>query len=231
MSSTTRIHPDAVVEALVARATRSNVKRTLRALHDLCQKHYEAGARDFSLSCIGRKAEECGIIGYRSLYNQSSEIYRELVAMWSAYSGPARALPPKAPTRDDYLMKIQDPAIRILVQRVIAERDSLKAQLNLLKGTTLGTIDLRPLGMNISSDPESGPRAVLMLSAQLSERERAALKGAISHQKMKDEGWVEGPQGEISVEGSKRVVFDRGFTSAMRKVLGEMPTNAMDFSG
>ncbi len=35
MSSTTSIHPDPVLQALLAKASRSNIKRTLIALHDI----------------------------------------------------------------------------------------------------------------------------------------------------------------------------------------------------
>lgn len=223
MSSTTSIHPDAVLEALLAKATRANVRRTLNALHELCRKNYQAGMHDFSIAFIGRKAEEAGVFSYRSLYNQAAQVYRELIQAWAAYSGPARALPPRAQASYGYLMKIQDPAVRILVQQVIAERDSLKAQLNLLKGTTLGSIDLRPLGASIVSDPENGPKAVLMPAAQLTEPEREALKAAISAEFLENEGWYEGERYEIRVKKSKRIVFQRGFTSAIRKLLGVEP--------
>lgn len=231
MPSTTSIHPDAVLEALLAKPSRSNVKRTLNALHDLCRKHYQAGMRDFSIACIGRKAEEAGVFSYRSMYNQAAQIYRDLLQAWRAYSGPPRVLPPKTQASYGYLMKIQDPAVRILVQQVISERDTLRSQINLLKGTTLGTIDLRPLGASIVSDPENGPRTVLMPAAQLTESERESLRAAISPNTLYDNGWLEGERSEIRVELTGRIVFERGFTSAIRKVLGEKPSGVKDVTG
>ena len=221
MSSTTSIHPDEVLEALLAKPSRANVKRTLNSIHDLCRNHYQAGMRDFSLACIGRKAEEAGAFSYRSLYNQAAQVYRDLIQAWAAYSGPSRAVLPKARAKYDYLMKIQDPALRILVQQVIAERDTLRYDMNMLKGANLGTIDLRPLGAQIVSDPENGPMPVLMPAAQLMEDERLALKAALSPKFLEDQGWYEGDRGEIRVERTKRIVFERGYTSAIRKVLGQ----------
>ncbi|MCE1204922.1 MAG: hypothetical protein LWW79_10000 [Holophagaceae bacterium] len=220
MSSTTSIHPDKVLDALLSAPRRANVKRTLNSLHDLCRKYYQGGFRNFTLACIGRKAEHAGLFSYRSLYNNKAQAYRDLIQAWASYSGPSQELPSKVQARYDFLMKIQDPAVRILVQQVIAERDTLKFDMNLLKGTTLGTIDMRPLGANIISDPESGPTAVLMPTAQLTPSERKALLSAISPKFLEGEGWIEGERGEIKDKRTTRIVFEMGFSSAIRKLLG-----------
>ena len=223
MSFTTSIHPDAVLEALLAKHRRSNVTRTLIALHDICREHHAAGLRDFSIASIGRKVEEAGLMSYRSLYNPASQIYRDLIQAWGAYAGPSLSPPAKTLASHDYLLKIHDPAIRMIMQATIAERDTLKAQMNLIKGSDLGKgiIDRRPLGATILSNPATGPTALLMPAAQLNESEREALKAAISPQFLKDEGWEEGERGEI--KKGRRVVFKRGFTSAIRRILGDQP--------
>ncbi len=226
MSSTTNIHPEEVLQALLAQPRRSNVKRTLQALHELCRKHHEAGLRDFSIACIGRKAEEAGLFVSKILYNPASQPYKDLIQAWGAYAGPPVALPPKTLASHDYLLRIEDPAIRMIMQAIIAERDMLKSQINLIKGSHLGTVDLRPLGAKIISHPEAGPTVVLMPAAQLTEGEREALKAAISTEFLKDEGWSEGERGEIK-NAKGRILFPRGFTSAIRKILGEQPQTGM----
>lgn len=221
MSSITNIHPDAMMEILLARPHRSNVRCTLLALHDLCRKHYGAGLKDFSIACIGRKADEAGLLGYRSLYNRTSQVYRDLIQAWAAYSGPPVISRPKTLASHEYLLKIPDPAIRMIMQATIAERDNLKAEINLLKSGNVGTIDLRPIGAEIMSSSKAGVTAILMPSAQLTEDERMALKASVSPKFLVDEDWFEGERGEIRTLKSNRVVFERGFTSAIRKVLGQ----------
>jgi len=50
----------------------------------------------------------------------------------------------------DYLMRIEDPAIRSIVEAIVAERDKLRAQVNFLKAHAQVTIDRRPLGAIVS---------------------------------------------------------------------------------
>ena len=221
MSSTTNIHPEEVLKALLAQPRRSNVKRTLQALHDLCHNHYEAGLRDFSIASIGRKAEEAGLFVCGILYNPSSKIYKDLITAWGAYAGPAVVLPKKTLANHDYLMRIEDPALRMIMQAIIAERDTLKAQINLIKSSHLGTVNLRPLGAHIVSHPDAGPVAVVMPSVNLTDGEREALRSAISPAFLKGEGWEEGERGEIKMR--HHVLFKNGFTFAIRKILGDQP--------
>jgi hypothetical protein len=116
-------------------------------------------------------------------------------------------------------MKIDDPAIRSIMQATIAERDKLKAQLNVLKAHTQVTVDLRPLGAEIVSNP-SGPTAVLAMAAQLTSSQREALQKAVSSEFLDDQGWSEGSRGEI-LNDKGRTLFEVGYTKAIRKVLGE----------
>lgn len=217
MSSTTTIHPDEVFRALLAGPQRNQVKRTLQGLHDLCRKHYEAGNRDFSITSVGRKAEEAGLFVAKILYNRTSKIYKDLIMAWRAYAGPPEVIPKKILASHDYLMRIDDPAIRMIMQGIISERDSLRAQINLIKGSTIGTVDLRPLGACIVSHPDAGPSVVLMAEATLTGGEREALKASISREFLQGEGWEEGDHGEI--RKGRRVLFRPGFASAIRKIL------------
>ena len=47
---------------------------------------------------------------------------------------------------DEYVTRISDPAVRILVQGVIAQRNKLKAKLDTLKAATKVVVDRLPEG-------------------------------------------------------------------------------------
>ncbi len=218
MNRTTDIHPDAVLESLLAKAERSNRRNNLTRMHELCRKQHEADSRDFSLSFIGRLAEADAIMKGRALYNALSADYRALIEAWAAYAGPPVPKPTKILASHDYLMRIEDPAIRSIMQAIVAERDKLKAQLNTLKAHTQIVVDRRPLGATLSV-ATGAPVAVVEMSAQLTPSEREALEKAVSADYLEDRGLKEGSHGEIINERG-RTVFEVGFVWAIRKVLG-----------
>ncbi|AMQ41830.1 gamma-mobile-trio protein GmtX [Aeromonas veronii] len=219
MSSTTDIHPDTVLASLLAKAERSNRRNNLTRMHELCRKQYEAESRDFSVPTIGRLAEADGIMKGRALYNAQSADYKALIEAWAAYAGPATPKPTKTLASHDYLMRIEDPAIRSIMQAIVTERDKLKAQLNTLKAHTQVVVDRRPLGATITSTT-GAPVAVVELSAQLTPSEREALQKAVSADYLEDRGLKEGSHGEI-VNERGRTIFDVGFAWAIRRVLGD----------
>lgn len=220
MNSTTDIHPDAVLESLLAKAERSNRRNNLTRMHEICRKQHETGSRDFSLSAIGRLVEAESIMKGRALYNAQSADYKSLIEAWAVYAGPPAPKVPKTLASHDYLMRIEDPAIRSIMQAVIAERDKLRAQLNVLKANTQVTVDRRPVGATVSAAPGTQPVTVLALSAQLTPSEHEALQKAVSHDYLEERGLREGSHGEIINERG-RTVFEVGFARAIRKVLGD----------
>lgn len=219
MNGMTDIHPDALLASLLDKGGRSNRRANLTKMHELCRRQHTAGSRDFSLPAIGRLAETEGILKGRALYNAPSADYRALIQAWAAYAGPAAPKLQKTLASHEYLMRIEDPAIRSIMQAIIAERDKLKAQLNVLKANTQVTVDRRPLGATVSAAPGVPPVAVLALSAQLTPSEREALQKAVSADYLEERGFKEGSHGEI-VNERGRVVFEVGFARAIRKVLG-----------
>lgn len=188
MNGASDIHPDMVLESLLAKGGRSHRKANLSKMHELCRRQHEAGSRDFAISSIGRLAEAEGIMKGRALYNVQSADYRALIEAWGAYAGPPAPKPPKTLVSHEYLMRIEDPAIRSIMQAIIAERDKLKAQLNVLKANTQVTVDRRPLGATVSSAPGAQPVAALALSAQLTPSEREALQKAVSADHLEERG-------------------------------------------
>lgn len=221
MNGMTDIHPDAVLASLLNKGGRSNRRGNLAKMHELCRRHHAVGSRDFSLSAIGRLAEAEGILKGRALYNAPSADYRALIEAWAAYAGPAAPKPAKTLASHEYLMRIEDPAIRSIMQSIIAERDKLKAQVNVLKANSHVTVDRRPMGVTVSAAPGMQPLAVLALSAQLTDSERESLQKAVSAGYLEERGLKEGTHGEI-VNERGRTVFEVGFARAVRKVLGEV---------
>lgn len=218
----TTIHPDAVLEAILAKGMRSQKVHNLKQLHVICTQHYQSQQsrlRDFSLPTIGRICEKHGLFKARILYNAASSDYIELISAWAAFSGPSSVKGPKEPkllASHEYLMKIEDPAIRILMQSVISERDKLRAQLNLLKSQTKIVINRQPLGATIS--PGSPGTPVLMVDARLTDSERTSLQKAVSSEFFKSQSMEEGRHGQVTKGG--RIIYDIGYTAAIKKILG-----------
>lgn len=219
----TDIHPDAVLGALLDKGPRSHKVANLKALHGICASQHAIktqAVRDFSLSAIGRLCEEKGLFKARVLYNAASEDYVTLIKAWAAYSGTPNIKPPKKeiapPAGHAYLMRIEDPAVRSIMQSVIIERDKLKAQLALLKSKSSIVVNQRPLGATIAPGDEGVP--VLEIGAQLTDSERDALQQAISKTFLADQGWEIGQDGDV-ITTTGRTLFEPGFVTAIHKVL------------
>ncbi len=220
MSKRAAPHPDDVLDALLQGCTREQKRQNLRRLHELCAAQY-AGSKDFSLPVVGKLWEAAGGIKARALYNAPSEDYRTLIQAWEKHAGPVevRAAEPKGKASHDFVARIDDPAIRALVQGALIERDKLQAEVNLLKSLTHLTLDRSP--SLPSPAPSNAPALALPSPRQsLTPSEREALERAVSVDFLSDQGWSEGRSGEVLNEKGRRI-FEPGFTRAIRKVLAQ----------
>lgn len=213
------IHPDDVLQALLKKSARSQKEANLRKLHEVCAAQH-GGSKDFSLPAIGRLWEAAGGIKARALYNAASEDYRTLIKAWADFSGPVEVSPAtaKESRRYSFLARIEDPAVRSLVQGVVIERDKLVGEVNLLKSLSTLTINRAP---SLATTPPASAPALLPATTSpttLTDSERAALERAISPDFLDGEGWVETKNGAVKKENG-RTIFDPGFTKAIRKML------------
>lgn len=218
------IHPDEVLEALLAKGCRRDKEEKLRKLHELCavefQRHSQ-GARDLSLANMSRIAECHGLFKARTIYNRQSEDYAYLIKAWEMHNGPKKAKQLKEETvaseKYAFLKKIEDPAIRGMCHMAIIERDKLRAELNLVKSQTGIVVDMRPLGAEISKGTTNV--AVIEPAAQLTDSERNALNLSIDQIVLAQRKWRLGETGEI-LDERDRFVFHPGFATGIAKILG-----------
>jgi hypothetical protein len=216
------IPPDQVLETLKS-GVRPQKQRNLDIIHAVCRELHELGSRDFSLATVGRMSEARHGMSRNALYNKTSEDFRTLIAAWSTFAGePAkRQLSPLKPlAEEDLLRKIDDPALRSLLGGIVAERNRLRGEVNLLKRNASIVIDRRTLPGHAHVTPEGQVMQVLSPLANLTDTEIAALRKAIAPEFISQEGWREGPHGEI-LNAKGRILFDIGFANAVRKLLGE----------
>jgi hypothetical protein len=216
------IHPDAILETLKAGA-RPQKQRNLGIIHAVCRDLHELGSRDFSLATVGRMSEERNGMSRNALYNKTSEDFRTLVAAWATFAGePARkhTTPLKPLPEEDLLRRIDDPALRSLLGGIVAERNRLRGEINVLKANANVVIERRALPGHAHVLPEGQVMHVLSPLANLTDSETAALRKAISPEFLSQEGWQKGPHGEI-INAKGRTLFDVGFANAVRKLLAE----------
>jgi hypothetical protein len=217
------IHPDEVLNTLKSDA-RPQKQRNLDILHAVCRELHGLGSRDFSLATIGRMSEDRNGMSRNALYNKTSEDFRTLIGAWSSLAGEttkkqAASLKPLAEV--DLLRRIDDPALRSLLGGIVAERNRLRGEVNLLRANANVVIDRRTLPGQVRVMPEGQVMQVLSPLANLAESEIAALRKAISPDFLGQEGWREGPHGEI-INAKGRTLFDVGFANAIRKLLTEL---------
>jgi hypothetical protein len=201
-------HPNNFLAELLAKGGRPMRLRNLQSIHELCRLEHESGSREISVASIGKLCEREGILKARGLYNAPLADYRALILCWAEFAGPPVAKPVKALASDDFISRIDDPAIRAMVQKVVAERNKLKAQLDTLKSNTTMVIDRRPTTRQNSEER----------SAIFTDSERRALAKAISPDFLADHKWREVDLGEV-VNSYGRTVFDPGFATAIRKII------------
>lgn len=219
---TKAVSPEQVLAALKADA-RPQKRRALDVVNAVCAELHKLGARDFSLATIGRLAEQRQGPSMRTLYNAQSEHYRALIQAWAHFTSETTGRPAavliKPLAEEDLLRKIVDPALRALFGAIVAERNRLRSEVNILRSHAGIVVDRRVLPGDIKV-ADGQVMQLLTAGHRLLSMEREALARAISIKFLEQEGWREGPNGEI-LNAKGRKLFGLGYGTAIRKVLEE----------
>lgn len=222
MSSIPMPPPEQLLQALKATA-RPQKQRNLDVVHAVCAELHRLGSRDFVLATVGRMAHERGGPAPRTLYTAQSQDFRTLVDAWAMFSRASGRQTPAAarPFGDsDLLHRIDDPALRTLISAIVAERDRLRSQINVLRANANVVIDRRPLPGALRVDAAQHVVQVLSPSQALTGLEREALERAVSAKFLAQEGWIEGVGGELANAKGRRL-YEHGYTTAIRKLLAD----------
>lgn len=209
------VHPEEILEAILAKGCRRDKADKLRKLHELCMAEYNRhsqGARDLSIAHIARLAESNNLLKLKTMWNAQSADYVSLIKAWEAFNGPKASLASKqkrvSAGKYDFLEKIEDLAVRSMCELVIAERDRLRAELNMLKGTTTWSVDLRPKTSAARQDDFD----------LLTESEISALTKAIDPKTLSARDWSSTSSGGV-VDVRGKPIYDPGYVTGIEKII------------
>jgi hypothetical protein len=224
MNKTTRIHPDTILDVMLSTAAHPTKRRNLSLIHEVCREREKLDSQDFSLRAVGESAEARGGPKVKALWNPQSADYRKLIETWQAYAGaPVLREVAKSSTVDVITQNIPDPATRIVVEKLMKERNTLRSEVNILKAQTKFVIDKRPQIATPTASTANGEMTLEIASGpKLNTLEREAIEHAVSPEFWRIEGWVSEKNGRVVKdlgEGRTRTVFKPGFVNALRKIL------------
>ncbi|WP_339753420.1 gamma-mobile-trio protein GmtX [uncultured Marinobacter sp.] len=215
---------DAVLEALKDGKT-ERTKASLDKLNQAIANYYKSGARDFSITKIGRVSQESGGIGYESIRATANKHYRDLIEAWASKARTTTKKPPKSTGKQngrDYqlLERIDDTAVRALFGQIIRERDRYKSEANMLKNHTKIIIDKRPTAF---TEPQSKARVELLPSLKgiCSDNEIKALRTVCTEEWLERLEFQANALGQVKDEYGMEIL-PRGFLTGLKKILGEV---------
>jgi len=220
--NTTSVHPGVVYDGILANASHPAKRRNLTLIHTVCKEREKLGSKDFSLKAVGEAVEALGGPKVKVLWNLQSADYRKLIEAWHAYSGsPKLPESAKAGKEEVVTRNISDPATRIVVEQLIREKNSLRAEVNILKANAKVVIDKRPNAGRVGT-ADGAMTLEISAGPKFNALEQEALEHAISPEFWRTEGWKEEKNGRVVKElgeGRTRSIFKPGFVSAIRKCI------------
>lgn len=220
------VNIDVILESLKESKT-TKTQQSLDKLNETLREYYERGDRDFSITSIGRLSAKDGGIGYESIRATTNKHYRDLIEAWAAKAKTTTKKPLSAQSRsrrvpqdNQLLMRIPDPALRVLFGQIIAERNRYRTQLNILKNQAEVVIDKRPV-RQFEASTKLSVELLPPLKGIVSDNELKALRFAGTDECIERQGWVITQAGQVKDELGDEV-FPRGFMTGLRKLLDEV---------
>lgn len=215
---------DSVLDSLKSDKT-AKTKASLDKLNQTLEAYFESGARDFSITTIGRESEKNGGVGYQSIRATANKHYRSLIEAWAAKAQTTTKKPPVGlgkKTGQDYqlLERIDDTAVRALFGQIIRERDRYKSEANMLKNQTKIIIDKRPTTFT-EAKPDSNVELLPSLKGICSDNEIKAMRTVCTEEWLEKLGFQANSLGQVKDEYGMEIL-PRGFLTGLKKILGEV---------
>jgi len=213
------MHPDDMLAQLLESASKRR-RTSLEIIHGVCREQHERGAKDFSIATIARLSEAKGGPAGSTIRNKTGEEYQGLIKCWASHTGGSPRKLPKLSVDPimELIASVEKPEERAILGSIVVENRKLKREVNLLKHQASQTaiLDLRPSQNSSTAMPVSSE--LLPYEKSLTTSELAALREAISPEKLEDEGWSVDDQGFL-VNESRRRIYGVGYVSGLRKVV------------
>ncbi|MCK7550136.1 hypothetical protein SAMN04487869_111139 [Marinobacter sp. DSM 26671] len=203
--------PNEVYEAVLSQLKSARSRKSLEALHEVCQEHHSSGAVDFRIATIAKLGANRGVPSTQTIRNKTGEPYRAVIDAWRVLGDEKKKevkgrITPSG--KYDWVNELGNATHRYLVLDLIAQVRHLKAE-------NKGFASIKKLEIDCRSGSEAAVESQLpnFLSHELD-----ALKEAISDEFLMRQGWVRGERGSIKDQNGK-VIFRNGFVDVIEKVL------------
>ena len=209
------MHPDDLLDQLKTTASLRKQK-TLELIHEVCREQYERGSKDYSVATIARIAADRGGPSKGAIHNATGDDYKGLIKAWAEHTGGVTRKVRQV-SENPYaalIDKIENPALRSMMNGILAENRQMRREITLLKAEGNRVIDMRP-----QSKEPSETVQILPASHGLYPTEIEALRHAVSARLLEDEGWTTDSEGRVVTE-TGRALYKPGYVSAIRKILG-----------
>ncbi|MDP1654925.1 MAG: gamma-mobile-trio protein GmtX [Hylemonella sp.] len=208
------MHPDDLLEQLKKTAS-PRKQKTLDLIHEVCREQYERGSKDFSVATIARIAADRGGPSKGAIHNATGDDYKGLIKAWAEHTGGVtRKVRQVSENPYNALIdKIENPALRSMMNGILAENRQMRREITLLKAEGNRVIDMRPQFVE--------PREVVQIlpaSHGLYATEIEALRHAVSDRFLQDEGWATDAEGRV-FNDAKRAIYKPGYVTAIRKII------------
>lgn len=204
--------PKGLLEALCSVATQRK-RQTLQLIYRLCEEQNERGSEDYSIATIGKLSAAHGGPSAAAIRNKPGEDYRALIRAYADFAnGSSRRTANKRKTGADELLEgVTDPVLRVRIRLLVAEMESLRAQLLAARhlANQSALLDLSSIA-EVQSEPTR--------SLGLTRQEVSALSAAISPDTLTHWGWQMDAAGRVTTD-SGQLVFRAGFASAVKKTV------------
>lgn len=206
--------PKKMLEELCKGATQRKAQ-SLELLYRLCEEQRQRGSDDYSIATIGRLSAEHGGPSTAAIRNKPGEDYRALIKAYAeSVQGRSRKVASKLRTEADELLEgVTDPVLKVRIKLLLAEMESLRAQLLAARHLANQTAVL-----DLSAVAEGGANKEAGSDLFLTLQEASALKAAVSPETLAHWGWKMDDAGRVTTE-TGQVVFRAGFGSAVSKTL------------